>query len=179
MIVYLVSYGDMECLNLMTIFSTRKLAEDYLAPYYDMVKKHGKDCIEFFYPEIIEMEVDKIDEDCKLQFYSVLIKYQAEDLWGKEVDFKISGEKGNRFTWSIRRVTYIPLDQIIASNEKFEGSRFYTAATDEEEVKAKASEFFGEKIEWLEYDVNVTDDDLELVTDDDLELIFDEDQSDA
>ena len=161
--VYVVSYGDMDCSNLLTIFSTRKLAEEYLAPYYKMVKTHGDECIEMFYPEISEVELDKIDADCKLQFYSVITKYDAAHLWGKDTTGLMSGEKGNRYGWSLRRVTYISIEDIIKSNEKYTGWRYHTTSVEEEQVKAEASKVFGEEIKWITFDNAAFDDDFELI----------------
>jgi hypothetical protein len=126
--VYIVSFGDMECDNLLAIFSTREKAEEYLAPYYELEKLYGKDCVEFFYPHIHEKEIDLIEEP--FQFYSEVIKYKTG------------------YIWRIKRVDYIPLEQVL-EQDTIGGSRYRTASLVEEEVKLGASKFFLEKVEWI------------------------------
>lgn len=118
----------MECDNLLAIFSTRPKAEEYLAPYYELEKLYGEDCVEFFYPRIYEKEIDLIEEP--FQFYSEVIKYKTG------------------YIWRIKRVDYIPLEQVLEQDTIGE-SRYHTASLVEEEVKLEASKFFLEKVEWI------------------------------
>ena len=129
--VYIVSFGDMECDNLLDIFSTKEKAKEYLAPYYELEKKYGKDCVEFFYPHIREKEIDLIEEP--LQFYSEVIKYETG------------------YLWRIRRVDYIPLERLL-KHDITGGARYHTASLVEEEVKLEAAKFFKDKIEWVVFE---------------------------
>lgn len=129
--VYIVSFGDMECDNLLAIFSTREKAEKYLAPYYELEKKYGEDCVESFYPHIHEKEIDLIEKP--FQFYSEVIKYEVG------------------YMWKIQRVDYIPLEEILEPND-LDVRRYYTASLVEEEVKLEASKFFKEEVKWAVFE---------------------------
>lgn len=129
--VHVVSYGDMECDNLLDIFSTKEKAEEYLAPYYELEKKYGKDCVEFFYPEIHEKEIDLIERS--LQFYSEVIKYEVG------------------YVWRIKVVNYIPLERLL-KQDTIRGTRYHTASLVEEEVKLEAAKFFKDEIEWVVFE---------------------------
>lgn len=68
-IKYLVGYADCECFQILEIFESKKLAEAYLKPYYDLKAKYqkGEDDYDFifgFYPSIQEITIkDSIDEE--------------------------------------------------------------------------------------------------------------------